>query len=188
MRNDLRRESRRYSNLTGDVMPRPKSRAFELRDPRRPELPRFVGAGTGAQPWRIRWDRRALDFSPLGRWFQELGSIGAEPVEDWTWLSPEWVHNREALRLARARNRQIIEWAGVMPTWLLSGRRWPLRSNPTPCVRWLPDGSRERYRSTYEAAKAAGVSWRGIGYYLSTGCNDRQGAFWTFAPILEAPI
>jgi hypothetical protein len=59
-----------------------KYRVLELRDPREPDLPRFVQAARqGESPWRTLWEHRDKIGTRLTRCFRELSSAGVTPQE-----------------------------------------------------------------------------------------------------------
>ena len=59
-----------------------KYRVLKLRDPREPDLPRFVQAARrGESPWKAIWDHRDEIDNRLTKWFRELSASGVLPQE-----------------------------------------------------------------------------------------------------------
>jgi hypothetical protein len=54
-------------------------RVFVWEDPREPEIPRWVGYGTGLAPWTALWDFRSHGTGTLFDWLRELDASGLQP-------------------------------------------------------------------------------------------------------------
>jgi hypothetical protein len=152
------------------------SRAYELVDARHGRDERYIGFGAGERPWLPLWENREVDGSPLGAWLRDLDASGLQPVEDHTWLPAAGMTAREARAMAAARVRQIIQWAGGWPNWLLDCRGaqpWP---TAVCCYR---DGELvATYPSIRAAARAAGIWPRAMQERLASGCEDYDGCTW----------
>jgi hypothetical protein len=90
---------------------------FELMDPREPDLPVWVGWGSGTP-----WSRPELAEPRLREWFAELRERGCEPV---TRPILTGLTMAEADQFARFRIKQIVEFAGGDAAWLLNENRPP---------------------------------------------------------------
>lgn len=166
-------------------MARPQTtRAFELIDPRRPDLPRFITK----HPWRPRWRLRHLDGSRVAEWFRSLDKAGMMPAESHRWLPNVAMSYPEAERLVRRRIETVARWAGcwpMLPPWLLVEHyrrpEYPCRS-VKPIVRLHPDGRREIFGSMVQAARARRWTYEAIRHFVCSGNADSHGCFYFVAP------
>lgn len=52
---------------------------FQLEDPRLPQIPRWVGYGSGPAPWQALWDFRQFGSGLLFDWLRDLDANGLRP-------------------------------------------------------------------------------------------------------------
>jgi hypothetical protein len=94
-----------------------KYRVLELRDPREPDLPRYVEAGRqGESPWRTLWEHRDELDNRLARWFRDLSAAGVLLPQEVTILGRAVaLTERTARLLAAFWLEEIARKAGSFP-------------------------------------------------------------------------
>jgi len=127
-------------------------------------LPRFVAYGDPEAFWNRRWE---WSGSRINLWLQSLPEM---PEVSTLWLPQGEFKNFKCRQIVRARLRQIADWAGGHPKWLLSpqmaGRR-----RPRPVVRIGPDGSVTAYASLLDAANRTGLGREAVVHRLLSGAD-----------------
>jgi hypothetical protein len=163
-----------------EMGPKPRFRAYEWIDDQ--DLPVYVSYGPYEAPWRPLWERRHVDGSRIALW---LRSLPRPPEESTKWLPVSTpLRWREAKDVARARVRQIAEWAGSwpnLPPWYFGEHHWTPpapRHAARPVMRISSDGTIARFRSIRAAARGVGVDWMAIAWRVCTGCMDCNGCTW----------
>jgi hypothetical protein len=139
-----------------------KFRLLELRDPREPDLPRFVQAARqGESPWRTLWDHRDEIDNRLTRWFRELWAAGVLPQEVTVLGRAVALPQRTAMLLAAFHLTEIARKAGSypeFPDFIVNERvNRGGRGSRRPVVHIDGEGKLTRYASLSAAARAEGV-------------------------------
>jgi len=166
--------------------------AFQLEDPRLPEIPRWVGYGPAPAPWSALWNFRQYGTGPLFDWLRDLDANGLRPK-----LSSDWhlgfVVGFDALTARMAARWRIMEICRMAegrpeggpeypehPEFLLNPRLGPPDPRK-PIVAEGPDGQKLDFlsighavelgysRSSVNRALKAGGAYRGLRWRYATG-------------------
>jgi hypothetical protein len=148
--------------MEGHNMPNiTKFRVLSLRDPREPDLPRYVEAARqGESPWRTLWDHRDEIDNRLTAWFRELAATGVMPQEVTVLGRAVALPERTARMLAAFYLAEIARKAGSrgFPDFILNE---PVhrggRGKKRPVV-YIGDGKLTRYESISAAARNLGLN------------------------------
>jgi hypothetical protein len=139
-----------------------KFRVIELRDPREPDLPRYVqSARQSESPWRILWEHRDEIDNRLTRWFRELATAGVMPQEATILGRIVGLPEQTARMLAAFHLEDISRMSGAYPEFPDFILNDPLnrggRGKSRPVVHIDDDGKLTRYASLSAASRAEGV-------------------------------
>jgi len=89
-----------------------KYRVVELRDPRKPDLPRYVQATRqGESPWRTLWEHRDEIDNRLTAWFKELAAFHLEEIARMSGTHselPDFIVNERVNRGGRGKSRPVV--------------------------------------------------------------------------------
>jgi hypothetical protein len=164
--------------------------AYELEDPRHPEIPVWVGYGLGPAPWQSLWDFRQYGTGPLFDWLRDLDADGLQPAVSKKWRIG-WatgIDGAAARLFARERIMLICRMAmGDPPGGPYYPEHPPFLLNPRlgtpdarkPIAAERPDGQTMGFLSVGHAVEC-GYTRSAIYRALKTGGTHR-GLRWRYA-------
>jgi hypothetical protein len=151
------------SSKRKQIMPNiTRYRVLELRDPRQPDLPRFVQAARqGESPWRTLWEHRDEIDTRLARWFRELSTAGVLPQEMTILGRAVALPQRTARLLAAFWLEEISRKSGSFPEFpdFIVNERINRggRGKRRPVVHIDGDGKLTRFESLSAAGRILGL-------------------------------
>jgi hypothetical protein len=164
--------------------------AFQLEDPREPDIPKWIGYGPVPAPWEALWDFRQHGRGPLFDWLRNLDANGLRPKvsKDWHLGFVVGFDAATARMFARERIMDICRMAEGRPP---GGPRYPEHPefllNPRlgppdprkPIVAEGPNGQKLEFLSVGHAVEL-GYTRSAIDRALKTGGTHR-GLRWRYA-------
>jgi hypothetical protein len=148
-------------------------RIYQLADRAEPNLPRWIGWGAD---WHRLWERRDSLPGPLGEWFRSLSEPPVECPDGI--LRTDSLDALEARIYAMLRIRQLTDWCGHHPDFLINP---PIGGKPEgkhAVERVCPDGRADRFASIKQAEQETGHCRDAVRRWARGGYADPNGCFW----------